>query len=301
MIRVNIQEIEILIKRLIAQKGPNECDYEELTNSLQKLGQLKTDKNVDEKFIEDIRNLIGEPINTIDTLQGFANLKPHGYAGDFEMIDKIYTNHQSDNENFVKWDKFFQNQAAPKAVRNRKTYFKTLLNLKSNEINILNLASGPCRDILEYFIENKDSIFVFDCIELDEKAIKYAKRLFNENEIDAKRINFINKNVFRFMPEKKYDLIWSAGLFDYFDDKVFIRLLKRFIKFVKVGGELVIGNFSVKNSSRAYMEIFGTWFLHHRDEKLLCELALQAGIEESRIKICQEPEGVNLFLHIANI
>ena len=86
-----------------------------------------------------------------------ALLKKYGYAGDFMMIDKIYTGNTPDNPFFQSWDKYFQNHAAPRAVRNRKTYFKTLLHQKlanNNSINLLNVASGPGRDLLELLFAN---------------------------------------------------------------------------------------------------------------------------------------------------
>ena len=88
----------------------------------------------------------------------------------------------------------------------------------------------------------------------------------------------------------------STGI-KYFEDKVFIRILKRFLKNIKSGGELVIGNFHPKNPSKDYME-FGFWYLNYRTEEDLIRLANSCGIENRYIAINRESEGVNLFLHI---
>jgi hypothetical protein len=90
-------------------------------------------------------------------------------------------------------------------------------------------------------------------------------------------------------------------LFDYFDDKAFVSLLKKLLNFLVDDGELVIGNFSDENDTRGYMEIVGDWNLHYRSEAKLRNLALQCGVEESQITIGREPECVNLFLHIHQI
>ena len=98
------------------------------------------------------------------------------------------------------------------------------------------------------------------------------------------------------MPELKYDLIWSAGLFDYFDDDKFQRLLERFTKYIKPDGRLIIGNFSPVNNSKAYME-YGNWYLNHRSEDELLTLANR--FEHLSSEVDFEPLKVNLFLKLS--
>src|ERR1700736_2130177 len=64
-----------------------------------------------------------------------------------------------------------------------------------------------------------------------------------------------------------------------------------------LGGELVVGNFSNRNTHRSYME-FGGWRLIHRDEDDLLALAKAANIQGAAVRIDQEPNGINLFMHI---
>lgn len=92
-------------------------------------------------------------------------------------------------------------------------------------------------------------------------------------------------------------MIWAAGLFDYFDDRTFVMLGRRFHKNVASRGELIIGNFSTSNPTKPYMELFGEWYLHHRTPENLRHLAsLVSGSNDARVDM--EPEGVNLFLHL---
>ena len=46
------------------------------------------------------------------------------------------------------------------------------------------------------------------------------------------------------------------------------------------------------------MEYFAQWYLYHRDNEELIELAKQCGIDESCITIEEEPLGLNLFMRI---
>ncbi len=116
--------------------------------------------------------------------------------------------------------------------------------------------------------------------------------------IIIKNVSFINQNAFRYRPAARYDFIWSAGLFDYFSDKLFVRLLNCMYSILNTAGELIIGNFSPANPSRGMMEVFAKWYLHHRDQAELSSLAIRAGVEEDMIDVRSEKLGVNLFLHL---
>ena len=258
-----------------------------------------TTGHLSEAAVQAFRHCLGDALST-KTLQGWAFHKPHGYPGDFQMLDYIYQGHRNGTPGYKEWDSFFQQCEAVLAVRNRKQFFKDLLHTldaidRQGDIRVLNVASGPGRDVAEYFEEVASSTIRLDCLDQDQKAIEHAQ-LLCEPFLD--RLQFIERNAFRFDTQERYCLIWSAGLFDYLTDRQFMFLLKRLMSFLQPEGELVIGNFSPHNPSRAYMEIVGDWYLHHRDEQHLKQLATVCGISPDSIRITAEPEGVNLFLHI---
>lgn len=265
--------------------------YSEIISTLHHL-------NPQQEYKEEIQEMRKQfpAIGSDMTMQGLAFVKKHGYAGDYEIIDKIYTNWHSDHPEFRTWDKYFHSQVAPQAVRNRKTFFKELLLEISKEnqnerIHVLNLASGPCRDILEFFDETNDLRFHFTCVELDPNAIAYAKNILGDY---VSQVTFIQQNIFRFVPTEQYDLVWSAGLFDYFDDNTFTKILARF----KNQKHVIIGNFSDANPTGGYMELIGEWYLNYRSAGKLRLLAKDAGYKKEHIRIMHEPTEVNLFLSI---
>ena len=185
-------------------------------------------------------------------------------------------------------------------MRNRKTYFHHLLKTitercGSRPVRVLNIASGPARDLREWFDAHPDSAIHVDCIELDPKAIQHAQTVC-ASYLD--RIHFHHQNALKFVPTGKYDLIWSAGLFDYLTDRLFTRLVRSLLPFVNEGGEVVVGNFSEFNASRDYMELMGDWYLEHRSEERLRSLAEKAGAAPRQTEVMWEPEGVNYFLHV---
>ena len=278
-------------------------DYPVFEKWLQQITYDIANGKLSSQDMEAIRDAFGNAALTLKTLQGHVFLKPHGYAGDFEIIDKIYCHHIAEKKHFAEWDLYFHSTAAVQAVRNRKTYFIELLksleitrlNSQAEKFDILNIASGSGRDMQEFFLECPENGLFFDCLDLDVNAINFAQNLCSTW---LSQISFQKANALRFSTDKKYRLIWSAGLFDYFNDKTFKFMLQRYFPMLEEGGEMVIGNFSENNPSRDYMEIVGEWHLNHRSKEKFIELAQECNLSASSITLGQEPLGVNLFLHI---
>lgn len=275
--------------------GPQEFEYDELTQTWDNIS-AETDPSLS-LTKEKLKRLFGAHFLS-HTLQGFSYRKPYGYSGDFKIIDLIYQQEISRDKRYQKWDKYFQSIHACRAVRNRKSYFINLVKEKcatmKRPLRILNVASGPCRDILEMFEQIPACRLQIHCVERDSYAIAYAQKLLGSF---ADRVAFIQKNIFDFEPAENFDLIWSAGLFDYFKDEAFTNLLAKFRGWCAHSGEVVIGNFSVDNPSRSYMEKGTNWYLFHRTDLQLKQLATAAGFHKDKARVKSEALGVNLFLH----
>ena len=293
----SLTALQNYIENLVAKGGPTESDDVAFMSMLDILDLCSESGVLDEPLKDELRSWFGNALSPV-TMQGMALRKVHGYAGDFEIIDRIYQRYISSNPALANWDHFYHRQPAPKAVRNRKTYFHDLLDRHSarcNSLGVLKIASGPGRSMFEWLSAHPDASITIDCVELDATAIDYAKNL-NKPFLD--RIAFEKTNALRYKPARTYDLIWAAGIFDYFNNAIFCRMIRRLMPALASGGELVIGNFSDYNPSRAYMELLGEWRLHHRSGDKLRALAEEAGVSPENITLGQEPEGVNLFLHI---
>lgn len=295
MTALELEQFEHHLQRLCEGGGPTPAEYDELNKLISVLHSAVANGEIDASNITRILDSHAAPFST-QTMQGLALRKPHGYAGDYEIIDKIYTEHRSPDPTLKKWDDYFHSQHAPKAVRNRKSYFHLLLDNLPSYARVLKLGIGPGRSMFEWLNKNQNAKIILECVDVDKNAITYARSL---NSRFSEKIIFHHTNVFKFFPhqDQKYDLVWAAGLFDYFDDKTFKSLGARFFHHLKEGGELVIGNFSTFNPTRPYMELFGQWYLHHRDEiqlRSLGETISQGG----GVRVESEPEKVNLFLHI---
>ena len=234
------------------------------------------------------------------TLQGHGYRQPRGYAGDYQMIDRIYRGEISSNPGMVAWDAYFHQHAAPRAVRNRKKYFQTLAEdalarTDGDEVQILNLGCGPGRDVLEFLEAHPQAAVRFVCVDQDSDALEHVEWLCREH---PSRIELQEENLLRYRTDQRFDLVWCAGVADYLEDALLLRLLRRACSWRSPRGEVAVGNFSDRNPSRAYMEVLGRWYLEHRGAHELLSIAREAGFNQGEVRLGAEELGVNLFLHV---
>lgn len=282
------EERQFLLK-LVKKGGPEPHEYKEFSAIV---------NNLEDEELKFFREVIGDSLN-VNTLIGHGFVKPFGYPGDFSLIHNIYQGYVNPDRRYSNWDRFFQDQAGAHAVRNRKEYFlkrcSEIDKLDLEEKRILILGSGPATDVHEYLNKNPKSRIHFDLVDFDQNAIDFAQAQ-NKNFRDS--IDYIKINVLRFKPYQWYNLIWSAGLFDYFKDKHFIYMINKYYKYLTEGGEFIIGNFSNSNPTKRLMEVLSDWYLNHRSKYDLVRMALEAEAMEDNVEVEMEELGVNLFLRI---
>ena len=290
-------EFAAYVADLVQRGGPRDGEDSGFTSWVDRFDKAKQKGIVSETDRLEVLEAFGDAVS-LDTMQGMVVQQPHGYAGDYETIDRIYASWMSPRPDLINWDRYFHAQAAPKAVRNRKAYFHGTLDelqKRSPRACVLNLGAGPGRCMLEWLDANCGTKVTFDCTDVDKAAVAYARKLTARH---SQSIAFHERNVLRYRPTREYDLVWAGGLFDYFDDRMFVAVARRMLSAVARGGQLVIGNFAVGNPSRAYMEL-GGWVLHHRTPSDLEALMVASGAPAGSVRVGLEPEGVNLFVHVS--
>jgi len=141
------------VEEMMKIGGPEVHQYDYLLKTSELINNKKITLSESNRLFEIIK-----PVLIKDCVVGFSYLKPHGYTGDFEIIDRMYQKWKSPNsDRFHNWDAFFHSLHSVRAVRNRKQYLvNQLIELESRveNPNVLNLASGPCTDLYEFFIRH---------------------------------------------------------------------------------------------------------------------------------------------------
>lgn len=107
------------------------------------------------------------------------------------------------------------------------------------------------------------AVFLRKYFKLDVSLLDYfvhppiTKTLLESNGLKEEDIHIIETDLFKYIPEKQYDLVLSCGLIEHFHDTADI--INRHIAFVKPGGTLFITlpNFKALNG----------WFQKHYDRE----------------------------------
>ncbi len=282
-------------EKIILKGGPDVSDYGNITNSLDGLHDAMyreenglSVKKIDIDLLKSLKSKYREFFYDVSSMQGLALAKPHGYAGDFEIIERIYGHNVSQRDEFIKWDKFFHTADAVSAVRNRSKIILDYIAAE-NPKSVFSVGCGSGQDIRKAVYNSPDTTFTL--LDNDAKAIERAK--CNLHGFDD-RVSFVQRNAIRTkFDDYNVSLIWSAGLFDYLNDRVAIALLKRLHAGLANDGKVFIGNFAKGQTSRSYMELVGEWFLIHRTPHEMKNLLEMAGYKN--IKVRSDETGVNLF------
>jgi hypothetical protein len=237
-----------------------------------------------------------------------AYYKPKGYAGDFMMMEMIYANKPAgDGKIGQLLDQWFLKSSAAEAVRGRRQLLaKQLARLAVEKANgtkpvrVMNLACGPNRELFDFLTdcECSDTIEAL-CIDIDADALQYTDQHVNTFSHQA-TIHLMCENLVKWAIGRvrhdfgAQDIIYSAGLMDYLNDGIFVRMINRCHAQLKTGGVLILGNFGARNPNRNMMDHLLHWSLIYRDEGVLRDL-FDRSLFSGDIQIFSEKQGVNLF------
>lgn len=314
-----VQEIESYLSKRPNEWGKFQSEFNQEVNSIFHDIMIFEKANLSagrEDKVYKLKRLFVNRVRTIfvrGTYIKWSLYKPFGYVGDFKIIDDIYQNNPSTTGFDRLFDNYFQMSGISIAVRNRKEDFKRLIvgfiNSRQNcALRIMNLASGSCRDIKEIISLDNSLVrdTIFDCYDNDERAIEFAKTLL----VDFSQINFFKENALKIafsknidsLINKKYDFIYSAGLFDYFSEKIAIRLVRCLKKLIVPKGNLLISSVRDKysNPSVHFMEWVGDWNLVYRNEEDFRKIFIAAGFKENEIETRYEQQGIIQYILTSN-
>jgi len=237
-----------------------------------------------------------------------AYYKPKGYAGDFLMMEHIYLNEAKGDGKIGRLiDSWGLQLRSAEAIRGRRILIKDELKrlsekcLTTNEqFSIMNLACGPCRELFDFlkecgYTEKIDAL----CVDIDTEALQYSNQHINIFPHKAS-VRYMTENLVKWALGKVShdigvkDLIYSAGLFDYLEPRLFCKLVDRCYEHLKPGGYLLIGNYA-PHEDMLFMDHLLHWNLIYRSREDLKEL-----FDNTRfggdVTILTEPKNVNLFV-----
>jgi extracellular factor (EF) 3-hydroxypalmitic acid methyl ester biosynthesis protein len=255
------------------------------------------------------------PILACSPIMRRAAEKPLGYAGDYEVMNMLYRGCAEGSSVFAKaLSRYWGQEAAARANINGVEYLvgrmrAALESPRDERVRVVSIGCGPAREIfvlLQRWPELGPRLDI-TLVDQEERAVRYCERtLAPLAAATGARIRSIQAGIRPLVLSRglgtalgECDLIYSAGLFDYLDDRCFAALLRGLYHALASGGTVVIGNVAADNPSRPAMEFFCDWFLMHRDAEELRTLAGGLKPAPGAVEVEAEPLGVNLFLTVS--
>jgi len=232
--------------------------------------------------------------------------KPKGYAGDFLMIEHIYGNTPKGAGRVGEVvDAFCLARPSSRAIRGRRKLLADQLAgltaplaAQDKRIAIMNLACGPNRELFDFLADcSYTHLIEALCVDIDSEALQYTNKHVNTFPHSAS-IRLMQENVIKWALGRSrqemgpQDIIYSAGLCDYLDDRLFRRLITKCYHQLKPGGTLILGNLDYHSDS-VFMDRILRWELIYRNTEQLKQLF--ADTPFGGATVLSEKERINLF------
>lgn len=244
-----------------------------------------------------------------------AYSKPLGYPGDYRVMEYIY-------DGLAQGDTRFGRVAHALAVHigqfvvKRKDFVRHAIaeamarHTGSEPCVIANLGCGPAREVVEFLAQDplaaRPSRFFL--VDQDGAALCHAgqhlaQAVCSGPSDGAARIEMRHLSVLRLLREIEpaellppADLIYSAGLLDYFSDRTCRILTRRLYAALRPGGHLLLGNMKAGTDMLWPLEMIADWTLGYRSAESI--LAWTEGLEGAEIALRTEATGYDYLLSI---
>jgi extracellular factor (EF) 3-hydroxypalmitic acid methyl ester biosynthesis protein len=240
--------------------------------------------------------------------------KPHGYPGDFQMLEGVYNNRELSTGIGRHIDRYGLDVPYAAAIRHRKDKMRDILYdfinaSREPSLHIINLASGACRDIREMFQRpiTCPGRVTITCIDQDPLALEYSRKMLSEISTGNINVELVQGNILRLEaldlgPDGSVDMIYSIGIADYLQDRMLKKIFNDSYKKLKTGGKLVVA-YKDKDSHRPLaLNWYCDWyFIPRNEDELITLINASMGAENIAIRIEREESGVIFFAIITKI
>jgi len=215
--------------------------------------------------------------------------QPRGYQGDAELIDLIYEGEPglfgmkpttTRGAAIYSWS---HQGKAPSAVRQRRKFLGCYLDREAARFRHPRALSVACGHLRE--VECSEAFYAGhfgEIVGIDQDPLTIATATARHSRTCAKfRRAGVQSLLTGRESQGRYDVIWSAGLFDYLDDDIARLLVRHLFSMLARTGVLVIANFLPDIPDVGYMELFMDWWLNYRSQEELQRLVL--GIDHDNL------------------
>jgi len=205
-----------------------------------------------------------------------AYFKPHGYTGDYRMLEGMYDlennpceePYQKDMKNCV----FYTLGTLPcvKGLWHRRRFYRDLLRTeldKRGSLKVLDVACGGARYTRDFLtgVEDTSGISI-TLVDQDASALAYCRN--HALAAWGDQIQTYSLPIHKlpqYLSDGDYDLVLSTGLYDYLTDEVAQALSAHLAGLLRPGGVLAVSNYTHTDPSDTVRRWVTDWHLVRRD------------------------------------
>jgi SAM-dependent methyltransferase len=237
-------------------------------------------------------------------------VKPHGFAGDFRVVEWMYEletdpcNDPTEPLLVNLLDGLFKSVHSVKAVWDRRSWFAQLIAARLGRgeapVGVLDVACGGSRCVRDVIDHHGPRAVRPTFVDQDPAALSFVASWLPPSALATSRLVCAPiRRLQELVPGRgahafgSFDIVMSAGVFDYLDDAGARGLIAQMAAVTRPGGILAICNFDPEDGSRIVKDWIVDWPLTYRTAEKLRHL-FPADLSP---KVTRSPDGGLLYAY----
>jgi extracellular factor (EF) 3-hydroxypalmitic acid methyl ester biosynthesis protein len=243
-----------------------------------------------------------------------AYTKPRGYSGDYVVMNYIYQGAALGDTTFARLAHALALRIGEFVVRRKDMIGEAIAEVARKRAGgtatVVSLGCGPAREVADFAAQDAGAQgpVTFILVDHDEDALRFAGRSIGASRLahgarrplrtDLRRLSALRllRDVLPADAFGSADLIYSAGLFDYFSDRTCRLLTRRLYEALRPGGMLVLGNMKADTDLLWPLYLIADWSLHYRTAENVMSWA--SGLSGAAMSLRTETTGYDYLLTI---
>jgi len=242
-----------------------------------------------------------------DPLTERSFTQPRGYAGDSKLLDMVYFPNQHDLTNTSEIGKrlFKYTTRTPlsRTLCRRMKLIAEYIDKFADEVSnpsVLSVASGHCREADYSTALKSNSLGRFVALDHDPKSLEALQTQYGQYGLEPYELNV--KDLIKGSHDLgQFDLIYSAGLYDYLSTRFAQKLTQCLYDMLKPGGKLLLINIAAQYDEVGYLESYMNWSMIGRDKLDTIDLAGTVQANEKAVIEIKEVEAIQSHYQVLEL
>lgn len=207
-----------------------------------------------------------------DPLTARSFSQPRGYAGDSKLLDMVYFPRSYDLKTTSDFGKrlfkYTTNTSLSRTLCKRMKLIASYIDDFSSNVpgaRILSVASGHCREASYSSALKSRKLRRFVALDHDLNSLATMQRDYSGLGLESLQLN-VKDLITGKHALGEYDLIYSAGLYDYLGTRFAQKLTERLYHMLAPGGRLMLINIASSYDEIGYLESYMNWEMIGRDK-----------------------------------